>query len=134
MRYLRYSLYIHQLQGHGRVILKPYPEAIEWLGKEPVECYLDLLSEHPIQVALDDLGEDHPAHGALMKTITSSFRTMTMRRTRRNELFMYIDFRWLTEGKRYSENKAWTILAEKYPMDKLSIRRSVLNFRDIFKE
>ena len=114
--------------------MKPYPEAIEWLGKEPVECYLDLLSEHPAQVALDDPGEDHPAHDTLMKTLTSSFRTMTRRRTRRNELFMYIDFRWLTEGEGYSENKACITLAEKYPMDKLSIRRSVLNFRDLFKE
>ena len=113
---------------------KPYPEAIKWLGKEPVECYLDLLSEHPAQMALDDLDEDHPAHDTLMKTLTSSFRTRTMRRTRKNELFMYIDFRWLTEEKGYSEHKAWTILAEKYPMDKSSIRRSVFKFRDIFKE
>ena len=113
---------------------KPYPEAIKWLGKEPVECYLDLLSEHPAQMALDDLDEDHPAHDTLMKTLTSSFRTRIMRRTRKNELFMYIDFRWLTEEKGCSEHKAWTILAEKYPMDKSSIRSSVFKFRDIFKE
>jgi hypothetical protein len=114
--------------------LKPFPEAIEWLGKEPVERYLDLLRAHPAQQAIDEPGKDHPAHGGLMKILTSSFRTITMRRTRKNELFMYIDFRWLTEGKGYSEHKTWTILAEKYPMDKLSIRRAVFNFRDIFKE
>ena len=114
--------------------MKPYPEAIEWLGKELIDCYLDLLSEHPAQMALDDLEEDHPAHGTLMKILASSFRPKIMGRTRKNELFMYIDFRWLTEGEGHSENKACITLAKKYPMDKLSIRRSVLNFRDIFKE
>jgi len=57
---------------------KPYPEAIKWLGKEPVECYLDLLSEHPAQMALDDLDEDHPAHDTLMKTLTSSVGRQTV--------------------------------------------------------
>ena len=85
-------------------------------------------------MALDDLEEDHPAHSTLMKILPSSFRARTKRRTRKNELFMYMDFRWLTEGKGYSEHKAWTILAEKYPMDKSSIRRAVFKFRDLFKE
>ena len=114
--------------------MEPFPEAIEWLGKEPVERYLDLLRAHPAQQAIDEPGEDHPAHGGLMKILTSSFRTITMRRTRQNELFMYIDFRWLTEGKGHSEHKTWTILAEKYSMDKTSIRRAVYNFKDIFRE
>jgi hypothetical protein len=114
--------------------LKLFPEAIEWLGKEPVERYLDLLSEHLAQQAIDEPSEDYPTQGGLIKILTSTFRTITMRRTRKNELFMYIDFRWLTEGKGYSEHKTRTILAEKYSMDKPSIRRAVYNFRDIFRE
>ena len=113
---------------------KPYPnpEAVKWATREqPLHVYLIKLvtPDNPIWRAMESLPKDFPKADieALEMLALDQWPNINQQNLMRN-LYICLDFDYLTNGKDYTKSKAYGELANKYDLTEDTIKRQVQIF------
>lgn len=111
---------------------KPNPEAIKWItAEQPLFEYVLklLMPDNPVSRSIESLPKDFPEGDidALMMLAMDQWPDVSKQNFERN-LNMYIDFDYLTNGKGYSKNEAYGVLANEYGLTEDTIKRQVQKF------